>query len=135
MPSSKRKFAVYRNLNNGQLSIKSLDTNLVVGHCLNIVLSDAVFKVSQKGIERIRKKQRKEVVATVVGNITQIDGFVSYKGRSHGPFLVLSPGQLPDQVFFDPYKWDGFVDTNGDILDKRKFIEISKSGTMRSSDN
>ena len=127
------KFAVYRNLNNGQLSIKSLSTNLVIGHCQSIALSGVVFKVSTKGIDKIRKTKRKSVVAMVAGNIATIEGFIAYKDRSHGPYLITSIPELPEKISFDPYRWDGFVDKRGITLSTKNYIQIFKNGDMFAS--
>lgn len=110
-----------------------METNLVIGHCERIVLSSAIFKVSEKGLMRIRKKKRKEVVAMVVGSIVNLQEFVSYKGRSHGPFLLNDVSDFPDQLFFDPYKWKGFVNGDGNIVEVKNYVEIYKSGLMRAS--
>ena len=107
MKSDKKTFLIYRNLNNGQLSIKSKDTGLVVGHCQRIILESPIFKVSHKGILRIRKNKQKSVVAMVQGSIYHIEGFISYKNRTCGLRIVNNPPELNTPVFFDPYKWDG----------------------------
>ena len=72
-------YKVYRNLNNGKLSIKN-SCGLVVGHCDAITLTSVEFKVNRKGVERIRNNRRKEVVATANGNIVSAEGFVSLTG-------------------------------------------------------
>jgi hypothetical protein len=133
--SSKNKFAVYRNLNNGELSIQNTKTKFIIGHCKKIILKDVEYRVSVRGIEKIRKKGVKSVVAKVVGEIARIEGFVRYKGRSHGPYLVEDDCALDERVFFDPYKWDGFVDKNGSVLSKSNVIEINRDGRMYSTKN
>lgn len=128
--SSKGKFAVYRNLNNGFLSIQDVKSGLVIGHCDNIKMTKVSFKVSNKGVEKIRRRGVKSVVAKVVGQIAKINNFVAYKGRSHGPYLVDDFKAGKKQVFFDPYKWGGFVDKNNQILEKCNNILIRKDGQM-----
>jgi hypothetical protein len=130
MSKLQQKFSVYRNLNNGQLSIKNTKTGLVVGHCQKVIIQDAIFKVSLKGVERIRKIKQKSVVAMVVGEIYHIEGFISYKGRSCGLRLVSDLPTLSEKVFFNPYKWDGFVNEEGVIQQENNLVEISKSGEM-----
>ena len=73
-------YKVYRNLNNGKLSIKNTE-GLVVGHCDAIMLTTVEFKVNRKGVARVQKNKRKEVIATANGNIATLKGFVSFKGR------------------------------------------------------
>lgn len=130
--NKKTKYAVYRNLNNGQLSIKSQATGLVVGHCQKIILSGVIFKVSKVGIQRIRREKIKSVVAMVVGDIHALEGFVSYKGRN---YTSIATATVKKQVFnnrilFDPYKYDGFMDENFNIQNQKDFVEINKSGLM-----
>ena len=73
-------YRVYRNLHNGKLSIKN-SCGLVAGHCDSVVLTSVKFKVNRKGIARIQKNKRKEVIATANGNILSVSGFVPFKGR------------------------------------------------------
>ena len=115
--------------------MQNTKTNLVIGHCKKIILKDVEYKVSKIGIEKIRKKGVKSVVAKVVGQIARIEGFVGYKGRSHGPYLVEDDCVLDERVFFDPYKWDGFVDKNGSELNRSGVIEINSDGRMYSIKN
>ena len=46
-------YKVYRNLNNGKLSIKNTE-GLVVGHCDAIMLTTVEFKVNRKGVARVQ---------------------------------------------------------------------------------
>jgi len=128
-------YKVYRNLNNGKLSIKNTE-GLVVGHCDAIVLTSVEFKVNRKGVERIRKNKRKEVAATANGNIVSAEGFVSFKGRyfeglsTYDYFLKTELlkyafkgdkyNNQTDKVYFNPYEHDAFytVESNGDFTYK-----------------
>jgi hypothetical protein len=127
-------YKVYRNLNNGKLSIKNTK-GLVIGHCDSITLTSVEFKVNRKGVERIRKNKKKEVVATVNGNILNAEGFVPFKGRdfdglSAYDYFLKSQlvkyafkeeyYKMPDRVYFNPYEHDTFytVESNGDFTYK-----------------
>ena len=127
-------YKVYRNLNNGKLSIKNTE-GLVVGHCDSVVLTSVEFKVNRKGVERIRKNRRKEVVATANGNIVSAEGFVSFKGRyfeglsTYDYFLKTQLLKYafkeeyynkPEKIYFNPYEHDTFytVESNGDFTYK-----------------
>ena len=144
-------YKVYRNLNNGKLSIINTE-GLVVGHCDSIYLTSVEFKVSRKGVERIRKNRRKEVVATANGNIANAEGFVSFKGRyfeglsTYDYFLKSELLKYafketyynkPDRVYFNPYEHDTFytVESNGDFtyksdVDSAFAITIDCDGLM-----
>jgi len=124
--------SVYRNLNNGQLSIKDVKSGLVLGHCQRIRLKKVVFKVSQAGIERIRRERVKSVVAMVNGECAYLDGFVSYKDRHlDNPGTSYSDQvSLERPIFFNPYKNDGFVNEDMSIITKAEEVEISKNGKM-----
>ena len=127
-------YKVYRNLNNGKLSIKNTE-GLVVGHCDAITLTSVEFKVNRKGVERIRNNRRKEVVATANGNIVSAEGFVSFKGRyieELSAYDYFLKSQLlkyafteeyysrPEKLYFNPYEHDTFytVESNGDFTYK-----------------
>ena len=60
-------------------------------HVTSIDLHCCSFKVSQTGVDRIRKKERKEVVATVHGFVT---------------FREATPEHT---LYFNPYLYDCFV--------------------------
>jgi len=69
------KAFVYFNLHTGLWSVKALDGFLkgkVVGHAYNIRLTDAEFRVSEAGRQRVLKEQKKNVHAGVVGTIAGI---------------------------------------------------------------
>lgn len=97
-------YSIYRNLHNGKLSIKSKASGLVVGYCDYIEMQNVSFKVNKKGVQRIRDKQRKEVVAVVQGGIRYIEGFIPRDSRRVQeviPNLVNAPRVA---VTFNPYK-------------------------------
>jgi hypothetical protein len=104
-----KKVSIYRNLHNGLLSIKH--NNVVIGHCSAIMLVDTAFKVNLNGVERIRKENKKSVVATVNGFINTVVGFKPYKGRSL-PDTVLMKRCSGDseKILFNPYKNYSFID-------------------------
>jgi hypothetical protein len=106
-------YKVYRNLHNGKLSIKNSASGLVVGHCDNVIMFHCDFRVSKKGVERIRRIRQKSVVATVNGDIYKMQGFTPYKGRDVRLYgsddYSVSAGDPWDKVTFEPYQYDTFV--------------------------
>lgn len=91
------KVKIYKNLHNGILSIVGKNAEgleRVIGHCERITLSDAVFKVSEKGRQRVLKRQKKNMHAVIEGLVIEIDGL-----KLHGPSFTYNP--YTDQSFID----------------------------------
>ncbi len=86
-----KKVQVYRNLNNGSLSIKQ--NGLVVGHADIIALSEVKFIVNQKGRERVLREGRKNVHAFVEGYFVPSSIDI----------------QMEDSVCYNPYNMDSFI--------------------------
>ena len=128
-------YGIYRNLHNGLLSIKEMDSGLVVGHCDSVALKAVEWKANLNGIKRIRATQEKYVVALVVGEVVHAFGFTPYKGRK----LAQETGQgtLPlydtfEGVKFNPYRFDGFVkDTEQhELIKQSDGAIVTKQGHM-----
>lgn len=60
---------VYRNLNNGKISIKQ--GGLVVGYCDKIYLKEVEMRVSERGRQRVLLTKNKNVHATLQGKINE----------------------------------------------------------------
>lgn len=58
---------VYVNRPKRCLSVRNAKTRKLIGHATSIVLEDAIFKVSQKGRERVRRTRQRSVHAVVRG--------------------------------------------------------------------
>ncbi len=108
-------YKVYRNLHNGKLSIKNSASGLVVGHCDAVIMFHCDFRVSKKGVDRIRRIRQKSVVATVNGDIYHMTGFTPYKGRDVPLYTGYNYNRdwhtvdSWDKVTFEPYQYDTFV--------------------------
>lgn len=59
----------YRNLHKACWSLKDLRSGRVVAHLDEVTLSDATFRVSQAGRERVIRERSKNVHAGVVGTV------------------------------------------------------------------
>lgn len=92
------KVFVYWNLHKGCYSVKNLATGRVIAHAGTVTLTNAVFKVSEAGRQRVIKERRKNVHAGVVGTLTSI-GFYTLQNRCVLPDAVRNAPALP---FFDP---------------------------------
>lgn len=118
------KVFVYRNLHQKCWSVRSLSRNnygRVILHCTSVDLSGAVFKVNEKGRQRVIAEQAKNVHAGVVGYldgahvITQrYDGL----GEQHVILDQVTGGAIPTtdrwkEVTYNPYMFDSFVYADG----------------------
>jgi hypothetical protein len=91
---------VYFNLHRKCFSVKALEgehKGRVVHHTDSLYLQDTVFKVSQKGRERVLRTKRKNVHAGIVGT------FIT-------TFQVADPTNAGHLVTYNPYKYSQFVD-------------------------
>lgn len=128
---------VYRNLHNGLLSV--VCGGVVVGHCERIALEQVKFKVSAAGVKRIREERKKSVVAKVCGKAYATDGFKPYKWRELivNRYCELTDNQLLNiahgtgyKVFFNPYKWDSFVNKHNSPVNEASRCFINSTGTI-----
>jgi len=116
------KVFVYFNLHKKVFSIKSLEGDtkgLVIGHSRSVRLTNATFKVSEAGRQRVLKEKRKNVHAGVMGE---------WFNDPDNDRLILDG----NEVTYNPYKFKSFVrkDTLEEIrtasevqlIDKRIFI-------------
>jgi hypothetical protein len=107
-----KKVFVYYNLHKFCWSVKSLagDTKgKVVAHLDLIYLKDPIFKVSQKGRDRVLKQKVKNVHAGIVGIISEKNE-INYE----------------TQVSYNPYKYSFFYDKkdNSPIL-SAKYVQMN----------
>ncbi len=129
-------YKVYRNLNNGKLSIQ--ENGLVVGHADNIIMLNVVFKVNQIGREKVIKEKKKNVHAFVIGEIACTEGFTSFKGRSlkrtNTDKLHNTNRYYRGNVVYNPFKFDHFKLINDKLgmltIYTANYLEINKSGIM-----
>jgi len=125
-------YKVYRNLNNGKLSVKEKKSGLVVGHCDKIEMSDCIFSVSEKGVERIRRLKQKAVVATVDGAIQNMVGFESFRERA---VSISNENQAPvefERATFNPYFFKTFVLVKNETpIFKASFVKIDGTGVIK----
>lgn len=92
------KVFVYYNLHKHLFSIKSLqgsDKGRVIAHINQLVIENALFKVSETGRKRVIREQRKNVHAGVMG--------YWYQDRKY------NTEELITEVTYNPYKYDSFV--------------------------
>lgn len=104
---------VYFNLHKKVWSIKALDGDnkgKVIARLPSVSLTDAIFKVSEAGRQRVLKERRKNVHAGVVG--------------------YLAPeAEIPIQaklVRYNPYLRGEFFDDNGSTITTAKHVRLTE---------
>ena len=106
---------VYRNLHKNCYSVRCKKTRLVIMHVSEIALENVVFKVSNKGRERVLRERRKNVHAIVEGDLTR--GFTT-TGESIN-------------ITYNPYKFSSFVTKESHIpVYKADNIRMNKDFSM-----
>jgi hypothetical protein len=103
---------VYRNLHVGCLSVRQ--GGIVRCHVDNIVLNHATFIVSQKGRDKVRMEQKKNVHAYVRGRVT--DAHICRN-------LLWFPW---DEVRYNPYTCEHFM-SGEDEIDCAEWVDIDGS--------
>jgi hypothetical protein len=106
------KVFVYFNLHKKLFSLRSEDTKRVIYHTNSVILSDALFKVSQAGRQRVLKEQRKNVHAGVKGDLLAYD----VNEFIHDP-------KNCREATYNPYKYESFVDKlTGKPIDSAEYV-------------
>jgi len=135
---------VYRNLNNGLISIQDLSTGLVLGHASAVDLEEANFIVREAGRQQVIREQRKNVHAFVRGKVVDVLNFQPFKGR--GTHLYdeipyesdistrLQRGSMlgtTTKVSYNPYKAPHFTTPEGDEVDYAHLCTIQSDGIIQ----
>lgn len=108
---------MYRNVHKGKdehtYSLKDRVTGKVTGHTQSLILKDPVFKVSDKGRERVRREGVKNVHAGIVG--TEV------KEAPEGLEWL--------RVTYDPKRYLGFVTREGEKpVSKAEYAKLTAGG-------
>jgi hypothetical protein len=128
----------YRNLDYPVWSVKSRDRNyhtgIVIAHVREISLVNAFFKVSEAGRQRVLREQKKNVHATIIGDLQGFTGLV--KNRVYvGAFMnkecstSLGTDGLLHKAMYNPYKYETFVHAvTGDKLTVADKVVLNGDG-------
>ena len=130
---------VYRNLNNGLISIQDLSTGLVLGHASAVDMEEANFIVREAGRQQVIREQRKNVHAFVRGKVVDVRNFQSFKGRRVGGWtgacslvdLQGSSMYTTTKVSYNPYKAPHFTTPEGDEVDYAHLCTIQSDGIIQ----
>ena len=126
------KYRVYRNLNNGKLSIKCCNTGLVVGYCDYVGMKNCKFIVGKLGQQRVVETGQKNVHAFIEGLITRYSGFVSRENRGYPhTYQEVCIECLPEFASYNPYKHPYFFRISDELsIDKADKVEVSCTGLI-----
>lgn len=118
------RYRVYRNINNGMISIRCTKNNLVVGHAASVDLIDCKYIVFDSGRDRVLKEKRKNVHAFVEGEIVCAHKFKPYRKREiiytdRVDVDGIGVGLERIQIKYNPYVHDSFVN----VVDGTKVTE------------
>jgi len=136
---------VYRNLNNGLISIQDLSTGLVLGHAYAIDLEEANFIVREAGRQQVIREQRKNVHAFVRGKVVDVLNFQPFKGRGKHLYDEIPyesdiysrlqrgsmVGGTTTKVSYNPYKAPHFVTPEGDEVDYAHLCTVQSNGVIQ----
>lgn len=126
-----KRYKVYRNLHNGQLSVGCCKTNLVVGYVEDITLFDVVGKTGQ---QRVRETKQKNVHAFVEGVVCGYRGFVPREGRElEVNFNEVGYSlQAPRYCTYNPYTTDfwQYLDDNSYVPERVFAASVYHNGQV-----
>lgn len=103
---------VHRNLHTGGYSVKQ--KGVVVAHVDEFALVNCKFIVSTAGRERVREQKQKNVHAFVEGKFQPFINYCQSVGKT--------------KVKYNPYKDEGFVGENGQVLVEAGAVTFSQDG-------
>jgi hypothetical protein len=121
------KVRVYRNLNNGKLSIQCCVSGHILGHCAEAYLVDVTFVVREGGRQRVLKERRKNVHAFATGTLIWANDFTGYRGRTIDGLRDGAVLNLVDYepVRYNPYLMSTFCDQDGAAIHRAQICLLS----------
>jgi len=119
-----QKVDVYFNLHKKVFSVKDGKSGLVTDHSNGVLILNPVFKVSEKGRQRVIKEQRKNVHAAVRGQLISKDLQDVESVKAH----LESQGYKLHAATYQPYVCGSFilVDTKEAISQAQMAFLINK---------
>lgn len=89
-----------------------MKSGIVIAHVTEIELDNAIFKVSEKGRQKVLSERRKNVHAGIVGFISEKEVFKSQEKYN--------------QAIYNPYLYESFVDKESkERLDYSDKVKLS----------
>ncbi|MFK4132359.1 hypothetical protein ACI2KR_08700 [Pseudomonas luteola] len=124
------KVRVYRNLNNGLVSIMCEKTRLVLGYGQEIMLDEVDFIVNESGRQRVLRDKCKNVHAYARGTIISATDFLPLKGRKISIEPSESMLQPSERIFYNPYRSGSFTDLEGRRVSRANRCFINGAGEI-----
>ncbi|MEZ2661365.1 hypothetical protein [Aneurinibacillus aneurinilyticus] len=111
--STNQVIKIYYNLHKECLSVVDKTTKLVIAYTDKILIRNAVFKVSEKGRQRVLREQRKNVHAYIEGIFA-------------GIVILDEKHQQLRKAYYNPYITEQFVDCeSGEAIYRVPFVYCS----------
>ena len=126
------KVIVYYNLHKHCWSIKAMageNKGRVIGHASYVEMRDVVGKVSKAGQARVRKEQRKNVHAGIVGDMIC---FTRASLQTEDDMQSMVEDEY-NEITYNPYKYDTFVykDNGAEFKGSTKAVLINRHVFVR----
>jgi hypothetical protein len=125
------KVFVYFNLHRKLFSVKALEGDMkgrVIAHRKHVLLTDATFKVSEAGRQRVIREQRKNVHAGVSG--TWFEDDVQHGADKTSAFITINGSAIT----YNPYKYSTFVHLYGEHpITSARLVALNVSESKRAS--
>lgn len=120
-----QKYFVYFNLHKKLWSVKNMKTGRVEFHAERVLLKECVFRVGERGRQRVIREKRKNVHAGVVGYLTNWKEMMDYKTFYHD--FESKDLQRPWQsARYNPYlRGEFWNEWTGKPVHKAEFVELS----------
>lgn len=124
------KAFIYWNLHKRCWSIRV--SGRVIAHASQVQLRNVVYRVNEKGRQRVLAKRKKEVHAGVKGDL---ESYTTLEGVRSGPYRTAYTDRLyntddcPALVGYNPYKGSTFInkDTGEPIMDSESVLMCSNA--------
>jgi hypothetical protein len=110
------KYYIYKNLHRNMFSIRH--KGRVIEHARNVMVNDAVFKVSEAGRARVLKTKQKNVHAYVVADNYSID-IEEVHNLDHSNVKMIR---------YNPYLHGFFFDKDGNKVESAKKLLVTNQG-------
>lgn len=136
------RFKIYRNLNNGKLSIKH-PCGKVSGWAKNITLCNVKLIVNEKGRDKVRREKVKSVHAYIEGEILSTEKFSRKDANPSIEYAHIEYTQLSDLgrvlsldnlvvAYYNPYTTDFWVnkDTGEELKNTWDWCSVSEDGVV-----
>ena len=123
------KVKAYFNLHSGLWSLMAIDgrhAGRVIAHAESVELVNVVFKVSEKGRQRVLREQRKNVHAFAIGELVGLEGMRLRYNEPRAEFARQTVKSNPESVAcsYNPYKGANFYrkDTGADVYGAERLV-------------